>query len=169
MPSRFTRRTLAPPSTYPKATTMIAQACRKSEGTLTTWCGTKNDRIMNSPIAAVMNRGTSRFTLRLLARAIHEPPAENARCRPAARRGYGSHRRRVGNTSRSEPFPQRGGRCADRIRRRRAHESSGLLGGHPLGEPVHVQGLEHAAHDDDDDDHHLDEIRALQAADELGL
>src|SRR2546423_12635886 len=40
---------------------MMAEACRKSAGTLTAWCGTKNDRIMNTPIAAVRNSGSSRF------------------------------------------------------------------------------------------------------------
>src|SRR5919205_542620 len=66
MPSRFTRSTLAPPRTYPNATTITAHACRKSAGTLTQWWGTKNDRIMNNPIAPVMKSGTSRFTRRLL-------------------------------------------------------------------------------------------------------
>src|SRR5438477_9421297 len=40
---------------------MIALACRKSAGTLTSSCGTKNDRIMNSPIRAVTSSGSSRF------------------------------------------------------------------------------------------------------------
>src|SRR5215470_845548 len=47
---------------------MTAHAWRKSAGTLTSSCGTKNDTIMNSPIAPVMNSGTSRFTPRLLLR-----------------------------------------------------------------------------------------------------
>src|SRR5437762_6392017 len=40
---------------------MIAHCWRKSDGTLTAWCGTKNDRIMNSPTTAVMRSGNSRF------------------------------------------------------------------------------------------------------------
>src|SRR4029079_1874104 len=88
---------------------MIAQFCRKSAGTLMKWWGTKNDRIMNSPIPAVSNSGTSRFT----------------------------------------PAPS--------------------LRHHPRRESVNVKGLEHAAHDDRHDDDDLDEVRALERADELGL
>src|SRR5262249_19774089 len=66
MASKLTRRAFAPPSTYPNATRMTALACRKSAGTLTAWWGTKNDRIMNSPMTAVMINGTSRFTRCLL-------------------------------------------------------------------------------------------------------
>src|SRR5437867_10533862 len=40
---------------------MMTLCWRKSDGTLTTWWGTKNDRIMNRPMTAVMNSGTSRF------------------------------------------------------------------------------------------------------------
>src|SRR5260221_6612420 len=88
---------------------MMTQAWKKSAGTLMSWWGTKNERIMSRPITAVMNSGNSRFTPALLLRR------------------------------------------------------------HPLGEPVDVGGLEQAAHDHDHDDGELDEVRALEAADQLGL
>src|ERR1051325_452995 len=55
---------------------MIAHACRKSAGTDTAWCGTKNDRIMNNPIAAVRNSGTSRFMRSPRASLGHHPLGE---------------------------------------------------------------------------------------------
>src|SRR5438045_9559650 len=88
---------------------MIAHCWRKSAGTLTAWCGTKNDRIMNRPITAVSMSGTSLFNAPL------------------------------------------------------------LLRGHPRRQAVDAQRLEDAAHDDDQDDGQLDQVRALQAADQLGL
>src|SRR5580765_4372809 len=47
---------------------ITALCCRKSAGTLTSWCGTKNDRIMKIPTTAVMNSGSSRFIGLLLGR-----------------------------------------------------------------------------------------------------
>src|SRR5207247_6344018 len=61
----------------------------------------------------VSRDGTGRTPL---ARTIHEPPAENARCPPSARRGARSRRRRVGDTSRSDRVAQRSDRRADRVR-----------------------------------------------------
>src|SRR6266498_1302011 len=88
---------------------MMTLAWKKSAGTLTSWWGTKNPRIMSRPTTAVMNSGTSRFT----------------------------------------PAP--------------------LLGHQPLREAVLVEGLEDAAEDHEHDDDQLDQVRALQASDQLRL
>src|SRR5580765_2010815 len=87
---------------------ITALCCRKSAGTLTIWCGTKNDRIMKIPTTAVMKSGSSRF-IRL------------------------------------------------------------LLGRHPPREAVDARGLEDAADHDGGDRHDLEQVAALQAADQLGI
>src|SRR5262245_21854577 len=132
---------------------MMAVACRKSAGTLMAWCGTKNDRIMNSPIAAVRNSGTSRFTSdpHRARGALHHPTP--------CPRGALHH-----STHRARGALHHPTRCA-----RGAFYPVASLRHHPLREPLDPEGLQGAADDDDHDDDDLHEVGALEAADELGL
>src|SRR5437667_7829842 len=63
---------------------MMTLPWRKSAGTLTSWWGTKKDRIMNNPITAVIRSGTSRFIVILslgrhpLSEPMHAPGLEGA-------------------------------------------------------------------------------------------